>query len=843
MPVARRLAVLGLAGVACWLVLATAGRVRVQASSPQQPSPAPAPGHSPAPSAERALLQKYCVGCHNETARRGGLALEAPLEAMDTAGNLGGRADVWEKVVRKLRADAMPPAGLPRPDAPARAALVSWLEAGLDRAAALHPNPGRTESLHRLNRAEYQNAIRDLLGLDLNLDAGVASLLPPDAADTRGFDNMATLLSVSPGLLERYLAAAAKLSRLALGLPPSGPRTDTYKLSSFDAQDRQASEDLPFGSRGGIAIRHYFPVDGDYVIKVNLRRSLYDYIVGLGQPQQLDVRLDGERVKSFIVGGETHSGRAAPATFGGEILGDPAWEKYALHADDDLQARVHVKAGPRVVGVSYVARFSEPEEVRQPMPERGLTVRNENPEGNQLVNVVAISGPESVSGASPADTPSRRQIVVCQPTSATDEEACAGRILTRLARRAYRRPITETESQTMLGFFRTGRRDSRSGGGFDAGLQLAIQRILVDPIFLFRVERDPAGAASSTVYAVSDIELASRLSFFLWSSVPDDELLKVAESGRLKDPVQFERQARRLLADPRSRALVDNFVGQWLLLRNLRNATPDLSLFPDFDERLREAFQRETEMFVGSQFREDRSVVDLLRADYTFVNERLAKHYDIPNVHGDTFRRVTFSPDNPRGGLLGQGSLLTVTSYPNRTSPVLRGKWVLDSLLGTPPPAPPPNVPSLKDRGEDGKPASVRERLEAHRKNPVCATCHSQMDPLGFALENFDATGRWRTRDAGAPIDASGTLPNGAPLQGPSGLRSVLLGRRDQFVGAMTEKLFAYALGRQVEYYDLPAVRKIVRESTARDYRWSSIVLGIVKSPQFQMRITRGQEP
>jgi mono/diheme cytochrome c family protein len=779
----------------------------------------------PAASSQSAIISKYCVGCHNQRLRTAGLA----LDALSTS-SVGSSAEVWEKVVRKLRIGAMPPPGAPRPDKPAGDALVSGLEAALDEAAARNPIPGRTDTLHRLNRTEYQNAIRDLLALDVD----TASLLPADDAD--GFDNLASLLSISPPLLERYMSAARKLSRLALGLAPPGPATDTYAVRDLATQEDHASDDLPFGTRGGLAIRHYFPVDGEYQLKIRLRRQIYDYVTGLDRPEQLEIRVDGERVKTFATGGEDH-GKTSPQSFGGDIPGSPEWERYALSADEGLVVRLPVKSGPRVVGVSFVGTFTEPEGVVQPRERYAEFSRDET--RDQGVDSVAISGPYRVTG--PGDTPSRRRILICSPSPAglrrIDELPCARRILSTLAHRAYRRPVTEPELQTLLGFFRAGRRE----GTFDAGLQFAVERILADPSFLFRVEQDAANVAQNAVYRVSDLELASRLSFFLWSSLPDEELLDVAERGHLNDPTVLDGQVRRMLADRRAAALVDNFAGQWLLLRNLRNLKPTPDVFPDFDESLREAFQRETELFLSSQLHEDRSVVELLSANYTFVNERLARHYEIPDIHGRSFRRVTFSGDAPRGGLLGQGSLLAVTSYPNRTSPVLRGRWVLDSLLGMPPPAPPPDVPNLEERGEDGKPASVRARLEAHRKSPSCAGCHAPMDPLGFALENFDGIGKWRTiNEAGTAIDASAAFLGGATFEGPAGLRAFLLGHRDQFVGTVIEKLLTYALGRKVQYYDLPAVRKIRRESASNDYRWSSVISGIVKSTPFQMRTSRG---
>ena len=795
--------------LAVWFVL-------LPATSASQP-PSPLPQVSPAgPSPLRPVLDRYCVGCHSDRLRTAGLS----LEAMDAA-HVAAGAEVWEKVIGKLRSGAMPPPGRPRPDPTVVENVLAWLETELDGAAALDPDPGRTDSIHRLNRAEYRNAIRDLLALDVD----VTSLLPADSADEHGFDNIASMLSVSPTLLDRYLSAARRLSRLAVGLPPGAPATREYRV--WLEQDDYLGEDLPFGSRGGAAIRHRFPVDGEYVIDVRLYRQLFDVIIGLGSPHEVEIRLDGERILSAVVGGE-ETGGAPPAGFVGDIFGSSAWEQYARNADAGLAVRLPVKAGWRLVTVSFLGR---PTEIEDGVPHPpAYPERDESPESNPWVHTVAIRGPYGVSG--PGDTPSRRKIFVCRPAAPRDEEPCAERIFTALAGEAYRRPATPREVRTLLRFYREGRRE----GTFDDGVQFALERLLADPKFLFRIEREPAGLAPGNVYAVSDLELASRLSFFLWSSIPDAELLGAAARGALGTPAGLEQQVRRMLADDRSQALVDNFVGQWLTLRNLPSAAPDPNAFPDFDENLREAFERETRLFVESAFREDRSVVDLLRANYTFMNERLARHYGVPNVYGSHFRRVTFADDDPRGGLLGQGSFLTVTSYPNRTSPVLRGRWVLESLLGTPPPSPPADVPGLPDRGAGGRPASVRERLERHRENPACATCHAPMDPLGFALENFDAVGGWRDADDGTPVDSSAVLPDGTRFRGPAGLRAYLVGRQRQFVEAMTEKLLAYALGRRLEYYDRPTVRGIVRDAAASDYRLSAIVLGIVRSPAFRMR-------
>jgi cytochrome c5 len=768
------------------------------------------------------LLSNYCVTCHNQRLRTAGLA----LDQADLA-NIAHDPALWEKVVRKLRTGAMPPAGRPRPEPAAATAFLTALEATLDSAAAATPNPGRPV-VHRLNRAEYANAIRDLLALDVDARA----LLPADDADEHGFDNIAEVLSVSPSLLDRYMAAAKKIARQALGRPIGGPAVQTYTVPRLLMQDTRLGDDLPFGSRGGIAVRHPFPVDGEYTIKIKLQTNLYDYIRGLGRPHRLEVRLDGTRVTQFVVGGED-KGKPAPASFAGAIFGTPEWEKYAHDADAALEARFAAKAGTRIVAVSFVGEARPMAEgVLQPRQAGYPLAIDEMQNGDPAVENIAIGGPYATSG--PGDTPSRRQVFTCSPGPGVDERQCARSILTRLARRAFRRPVGDADADALLAFFDVGRTE-----GFEAGIELGLERLLVDPEFLFRVEREPPSQAAGSVYRVSDLDLASRLSFFLWSSIPDDELLDAAARGRLSQPAVLERQTRRLFTDTRARrALVDNFGGQWLELRNIREHMPDPDTFGEFDENLRDALRRETELFLDNQLAEDRSVVDLLTADYTFLNERLARHYGIPGVYGERFRRVTLGPGHEeRRGLLGQASLLTVTSYPTRTSPVLRGKWVLGNLLGAPPPPPPADVPALKDKDASGRVVSVRERLEEHRRNPVCASCHAQMDPLGFALENFDANGRWRTAgEGGTNIDASGQLVDGSQFEGPAGLRSVLLARREQFVTNVVEKLLRYALGRRLEAYDQAAVRRIVREAAARDYRWSALIRGIVTSVPFQMR-------
>ncbi len=773
----------------------------------------------------RALLDTYCVTCHNERQKTAGLMLDkVDVEHVSAA------ADVWEKVVRKLSTGSMPPPGMRRPDPTSSSGMVSWLQTALDRAAATRPDPGRP-TIHRLNRTEYANAIRDLVGIEVN----GASLLPRDDSDL-GFDNMAGVLSVSPALMERYMSAARKIGRLAVGDPRLVPAVETYPVRKMLFQDDRMGDDLPFGSRGGLAIRHHFPLDADYVIQIRLRRQLYDYIRGLGEPQQLEIQVDRQRVKVFTIGGERR-GAPPPSSFVGDVEGDAEWEEYTQHADAQLEVRLPIRAGTRLVGVSFLRRTSELEGVLQPQLSGfsfSIDSERSSPSGKweAAVDSVSIAGPYDAIGA--GDTLSRRKVFVCRPASPGGEEPCAKKILSTLSRRAYRRPVTENDVQPLLGLYRLGRRT----GGFDIGILRALEAIIVDPEFLFRVERDPANVPAGTAYRLTDLELASRLSFFLWSSIPDEELLDVAVRGKLKHPEVLDQQVRRMLADERSKALVDNFASQWLALRNLRDVGPIPELFPEFDENLRDAFQRETELFVESQLRDDRSVLDLLTANYTFVNERLARHYQIPNIYGSHFRRLTFTDDR-RGGLLGHGSLLTVTAYPTRTSPVLRGHWLLENVLGTPPPPPPPDVPALRDNAENGKVQSMRERMEQHRKNPSCAACHVMMDPLGFALENFDAIGMWRaTSEGGTPIDASAALPDGARFEGLPGLRTFILSRREQFVATVTEKLLTYAIGRGVEYYDMPAVRRIVREAAARDHRWSAVILGIVKSTPFQMRRT-----
>jgi mono/diheme cytochrome c family protein len=776
----------------------------------------------------RAALGRYCIACHNQKLLTAGLALDTVDVAKPSVS-----AAVWERVILKLRGGVMPPPGSPRPDDATYDSVSRWLETEIDRSAAASPNPGRNSTVHRLNRAEYHNAIRDLFAVDIDVKA----LLPGDETSDRGFDNNADVLSLTTTQLERYMSAARKITRLATGLPPTGAGFETFEVPLLLLQDDRQNEDLPLGSRGGAVVRYNFPVDGEYLIKVHLRTNWQDYILGMGTPHQLDIRIDGALVKRFTVGGDAR-GRPSPAGFAIAEPGEPAWEEYIHHADDQLEVRLPIKAGPRAVGLSFVRKMLEPEGILQPRQGGRVLSQSVEYDGNAAVGSVAIGGPYRVDG--PGNTPSRRGIFVCEPVRGAEEEGCATKILSRVARRAFRRPVTARDVQVLLGFFKDGR---ASGGSFDAGIQLALERLLVDPDFLLRIEREPNNVSPGRVYRLSDLEVASRLSFFLWSSIPDEPLLDVAERGKLTDPLMLEQQVRRMLADVRSQALVDNFAAQWLHLRNLEDVLGDPVPFPDFDLNLVEAFRTETELFIASTLHEDRSVLDLLSANYTFVNERLAQHYGIPGVYGSRFRRVTLPDREQRGGLLAHGGLLALTSYPTRTSPVLRGKWLLDTILGAPPPQPPPDVPDLPERGQGGKTVSVRERLEQHRQNPACASCHSTIDPLGFALENYDALGAWRTLDeGGGVVDAAGTMRSGAKVEGLRGLRALLLNKREQFVRTVTEKLVAYAVGRELEYYDQPTVRKVAQDAAPREYRWSSLILGVVRSPAFLMRRSHAAE-
>ena len=814
--------------VAVFLFLLSAG-----ASASAQPGKSPFVTPSAASLTAGELVAKYCVNCHNERVRSGGLA----LDSLD-ASRPGDQPDVWERVVEKLHAGSMPPPGRPRPDAQTYHAVAGWLESELDRAWAANPRPGRIGAVHRLNRTEYANALRDVIALDPRT-FDVRPLLPGDETADGSFDNFADVLTISRVHLERYLSVARQATRLAAGLPPAAPGFETFEIPLHIVQDDRQNEDLPFGSRGGSAVRYHFPVDGEYVIRVQLRRQYQDYLMGMGWPQQLDVRLDGRLLRRFVVGGQAE-GRPAAASYAGAgepgFAGDVRWEEYMqVTGDAGLELRVAVEAGPRVIGVSFVRELWEAEGLPQPL-QRGRVLTNDQIYMDYAaVGAVQIGGPYRVSAAA-ADTPSRRAIFVCQPAAVSEERACASKILSAVARRAYRRPVTDSDRESLLGFFAAGRRD---GGSFEAGIQYGLERILVDPEFLLRVYREPVDLPRSQIaYRLDDLEVASRLSFFLWSSVPDERLLDLAERRRLTDPEVLEAEVRRMLADPRAAdALVNDFAAQWLNLRRVGEVVVDPNRYPTYDESLLAAFKRETELFVASTLREDRSVVELLDADYTFVNERLARHYGIDGVLGSRFRRVALPNRAERGGLLAHGAVLATTSYPDRTSPVLRGKWLLDNIFGLPAPPPPPGVDTNLESTPGTLQLQIRERLAQHRRNPACASCHAVIDPLGFALENFDVIGGWRSVDeAGQPVDARGTTVGGATVDGLAGLRALLLERPEQFPRTLTEKLMAYALGRRLEYYDRPAVRQIVREAAGRDYRWSSLVTGIVKSPSFLLR-------
>lgn len=786
----------------------------------------------PGVSAAQATLTRYCLGCHNEKARTGGLALSSA-----GLNDVPGQAAIWEKVIRKLRTKTMPPAGVPRPDDASYDALASYLEKKIDDAVMAHPNPGYTEPVHRLNRTEYQNAIRDLLSLEID----GSTLLPADD-QSYGFDNIAGVLKMSPTLLERYLGAARAISRLAIGSSKQAPLEETVRLRSDLSQYGQI-EGLPFGTRGGTAVHYNFPQDGEYVIKA----ELLDLFAGaqVREPHQLEVAIDGERVKVFMLQPRRPAARPAPApqdaTKAQKAPEAPKPSPEELQAlgfggkPPEFEVRVPVKAGPRVVTVTFVKKTSAlAESIRQPFS-------RPHGEGDYLLyephlGAVTIAGPFNAQGAH--DTPSRKRIFSCSPSEPSQETPCARQILTNLARRAYRRPVSDTEITGLLAFYNEGRADA----DFEAGIERALRAVLVSPDFLYRVETASLKAASNPgVSPLSDLELASRLSFFLWSSIPDDELLQAASQGKLHDPAVLEQEVRRMLKDERSSALAANFGGQWLRLRNVLGQEPDDVLFPNFNDNLRHDFIKETELFFGSIVRDNRSVVDLLTADYSYLNERLAEFYGVPNVHGNYFRRVTLSDPNRRG-LLGQASILMVTSLASRTSPVGRGKWILENVLGTPPPPPPPNVPDLKDHGSNGQLLSLRERMVQHRANPACAGCHVRMDPLGFAMENFNAVGKWRTiAENGETIDASGVLPDGTKFNGPGELRALLVKNPEQFVTVVAEKLFVYALGRGLEYYDEPTIRQMVRGASRDNYSFASLVLELVKSVPFTERTNAAQ--
>ena len=750
----------------------------------------------------RPVLDRYCVTCHNERLMIANLSLETA--SLD---QVGEDAEIWEKVLVKLRTQSMPPPQRPRPEPATYEAFATWLETGIDRAAAAQPNPGRP-TVRRLNRSEYANAVRDLLAVEVD----GAALLPADDM-AYGFDNNADMQTLSAGLLERYMSAASRIGRLAVGDTTILPGIETYTVSKTDAQAGRLSEALPFGTRGGTVIRHHFPLDAEYVVRIASHRG--GGIQPGPEPQQLEVSLDGVQVRVFTL-------ERPPEA----VQGEPRRRRVPL---PPLEVRFSATAGSHLLGVTFVERLVAPEGV-EPARMPVANIRFQGVRGAETrVGRVEIEGPFGVTGL--GESPSRRRIFTCRPAGRQDEEPCATEILSAIARRAYRRPVTDEDLDALLGVFRTGRAEGQS---FELGIRWALERILIDPDFLYRMVPDPVDLEPGTPYRLTDLQLASRVSFFLWNSLPDDALLDVAEAGRLRDPAVLEAQVGRMLADPRAATLATNFAGQWLHLRNVRAVAPDVNAFPEFDDNLRAAFQRETELLFEHHMRENRPVVELLTSETTFLNERLARHYGVPGVFGSRFRQVAMN--ETRRGLLGHGSILTVTSYATRTSPVLRGKWLLENILGAPPPLPPPNVPDLEDADDAETPRSMRERMEQHRANPVCASCHTRMDPLGFALENFDAIGKWRTAEAGTPIDASGRLPDGASFDGPAELRVMLAGREAEFVTTVLSKLLTYGLGRGVEHYDMPAIRAILREAAPGGYRWSSIILGIVKSTPFQMR-------
>ena len=752
------------------------------------------------PAPVKAAVGRYCLDCHDGDVTKGNLDLGKIL-----SDDLRTHSVEWERVVRKLAARQMPPIGKDRPAEKEFEHLVATLGSSLDQLAAKKPNPGRTDPFHRLNRTEYRNAIRDLL--DLEIDA--ATLLPKDDA-SHGFDNL-TGGDLSPTLLNRYISAAEKISRLAVGSPISRPNGDTYRLKP-DLTQEEPVANLPLGTRGGTLIRHTFPRDGEYEIQIRLTRDRNEMVEGLHETHELEVLLDRNTAARFQVS-------------------PPKGNRDYETVDAHLKARVPVKAGLHEVGVTFIKNSSSLVETQRD-PYQARYNMHRHPRLSPAIYQVSVTGPYASREA--GETASRRKLFVCYPKNPGEETACAERIVSAFVRRAYRRPVVAADWAKPLKFYH----EAKEAGGFEAGIGSALSAILVSPEFLFRIERDPADVAPETTYPISDVELASRLSFFLWSSIPDEELLGIAQRGELHRPKVLESQVRRMLADRRSSSLVENFAAQWLHLRNLESFTPDLRLFPDFDDNLREAFRRETELHFEALLREDRTVLDLIKTDHTFLNERLAKHYGIPNVYGSRFRRVALDSESRRGGLLRQGSILTVTSYATRTSPVIRGHWLLGNLLGTPPPPPPANIPNLKENTVS-ETLPMRARLSAHRANAACASCHDLMDPVGFALENFDAIGRWRLTENGLPIDASGGLPDGSRFTGVTGLEDALLKHPELFVGTLTEKLLTFALGRGMSENDAPAVRRIVRDAQRDGNHFSSIVLGIVKSSPFTLRKTQ----
>jgi uncharacterized protein DUF1592/uncharacterized protein DUF1588/uncharacterized protein DUF1587/uncharacterized protein DUF1585/uncharacterized protein DUF1595 len=769
--------------------------------------------HSPGDALEQrwGLLDEYCTGCHNDAELTADLSLEHVLPE-----NVARDAELWEAAIKKLRLGTMPPRDEPQPDAAARAELVAALEAKLDAAAEAHPHAGR-HPVHRLNRAEYANAIRDLLAVEID----VTELLPSDGGDF-GFDNIAAALTTSPLLLERYLTAALRVSDAAIGNVDTVPTAASYKIGVEVTQDRYM-EGLPLGTRGGTVVRHNFPADADYVLSGRLLRTVAEGYVGVeghDTPHEFVITVDGEKVYSAEIGGKDDHEQSSADILASRVVIDERM----------TSPRVAIAAGPHDVGFTWVERPAVEQNAWQPSLRDSQEAHN--PAGLPRLETVSVAGPYDPKGVSA--TPSRERVLVCRPATPADEPACARQVFATLATRAFRRPVDDDDLAAPLAFYADAR---AAGGDFDRGVREGLARLLVSPSFLFRAEADAADSSPGAAHRISDVELASRLSFFLWSSIPDDELLDVAIAGRLSKPRVLAEQVRRMLADARADALVENFTGQWLQLRNLeQRVVPDLLLFPDFDDNLRKAFRRETELLFAAVLRENRSVHELLTADYTFVDERLARHYGIPGVYGSRFRRVALADANRRG-LLGHASILSLTSAASRTSPIIRGKFIMANLLNSPPPAPPAVVPALEDSKPKDRPSTVREQLELHRRNPECAQCHRNLDPLGFALENFDATGRWqeRTRD-GLPIDAAGVLADGTPVDGPVELRAALLAKPEIFAGTVAEKLLIYALGRGLTAADMPAVRAIVRNAAEDDYRLSSIVLGVIDSLPFQMR-------
>ena len=759
------------------------------------------------------VVEQYCISCHNAQENKGAMDLDAVR-----SDDVHNHPEIWEKVITRLQSRQMPPPDRKRPDQATYEAVLADLSETLDVAARRDPKPGRTETFRRLNRTEYQNAVRDLLGLEID----AANLLPKDE-ESYGFDNV-TVGALSPSLLDRYISAAQKVSRLAVGAPDDKPRGDSFRIPADYTQEKHI-EGLPLGTRGGALLSYTFPQDGEYEIEIRLMRDRNEHVEGLREPHVMEILLDDEIAQRFTI----------------DL---PTDRRDHSAVDRHLKTRIFVEAGPRKVGVTFLKiPYSLSQNKRQPFQVHFNFHRH--PRRSPAVYQISITGPYGGRGSNL--TPSREKIFIRYPKKPGQEEEIAREILANLMRRAYRRPISEEDLERPMAFYREGAGEAppslKSYAGqarFEAGIETALSSILVNPEFIFRIERDPEAVRPGQVYRISDLELATRLSFFIWSSLPDDELLGEAIEGSLSQPSVLEKQVRRMLADARSSNLVDNFAEQWLHLRNLESVVPDLRLFPDFDDNLRRSLRRETELFFESVLREDRSVLDLLKADYTYLDERLAHHYDIPHVFGSRFRRVELDPSHRRGGLLRHGSILTATSYSTRTSPVIRGNWVLENFIGTPAPPPLPDVPAL-DEAKVSAGLSVRKRLEQHRANPACASCHNLMDPVGFALENYDAIGRWRDFQGGEALDASGGLPDGSVLEGVEGLEDGLLERPELFVRTLSQKLLTFALGRGVEYYDAPAIREIVRNAKANDYRFSSIVLGIAQSVPFQMR-TKLQE-